>query len=65
MSRPADDPTPRLTEFLYRLMRDEVPTGVVRRLIDEVRGPEVGRNYSAPELEALARRYAADLARRP
>lgn len=49
-----------LPEFLYLLMRDHLPTGVVKEVIDQTPGP--GAVPSAPELMALAERYAADLA---
>lgn len=46
--------------FLYVLMRDHLPTGTVKFLIDQAQraGDPV---YSAPELEQLAERYAAEL----
>jgi hypothetical protein len=53
-------PRDALTTFLYLLMRDLVPTGKVRRLIDEAMSAE-HPTFSAPELHALAARYAMDL----
>lgn len=55
-----------LTTLLYLLMRDHLPTGAVKELVDHAKlrtsaPDEVVREYSAPELEDLARRYAGEL----
>lgn len=47
----------RLKLFLYLLMRDHLPTGKVGSLLSELRDVEEVY-FSAPELEALAERYA-------
>lgn len=52
--------TDRLTTFLYLLMRDELPAGKVRRCIEQAMAAEAPV-FSAPELQALATRYAFDL----
>lgn len=49
----------RLTAFLYVLMRDHVPSGTVKSLLNDVAGDEF--DLSAPELEALALRYSMPL----
>lgn len=65
-------PVPQaLVVFLYLLMRDEVPTGTVMRLVEEAAlhaskpamagERETGLVFSAEELEALALRYANGL----
>lgn len=53
-----------LTTFLYVLMRDHLPTGTVRWLIEQSQldGDPV---YAAPELEQLAKRYADELLMAP
>lgn len=50
----------RLTAFLYLVMRDELPTGRVKSLIEQV---QLHDEFvpTAPELAALADRYAAHL----
>lgn len=55
-----DLPRDALTTFLYLLMRDVVPTGRVRRLVNDACAAE-SPSYSAPELHALAARYAMEL----
>lgn len=52
-------PADRLTAFLYLLMRDHLPSGTVRGLLDRVSGDEF--EMSAPEMEALALRYSMPL----
>jgi hypothetical protein len=53
-------PEDALVTFLYLLMRDLLPVGKVRRLIDEACSAE-HPTFSAPELHGLAARYAMDL----
>lgn len=51
----------RLVCFLYLMMRDEVPTGVVCKKIGEASEANSGEgevSFSNPHLEALARDYA-------
>jgi len=49
-----------ITTFLYVLMRDHLPTGTVKFLIEQAQ--RAGKpTYSAPELEQLAERYANEL----
>jgi hypothetical protein len=50
----------RLTAFLYLLMRDEVPTGAVAEFVNRAAGVD-GPSFDAPELAALAGRYAGTL----
>lgn len=52
---------PALTTLLYLLMRDHLPTGKVRDLIEESLASSEGTVYTSKELEQLARRYGADL----
>lgn len=49
-----------VTTFLYVLMRDHLPTGTVKFLIEQAQRAG-DPAYSAPELEQLAERYAAEL----
>lgn len=53
-----------LTVFLYVLMRDHLPTGTVRWLIEQSQR-DGDPAFSAPELEALAKRYADELLMAP
>lgn len=53
----------RLVEFLYLIMRDHLPTGVVAQTIQEVTDNEVATQntvnvYTNEHLEALAKDYA-------
>lgn len=50
----------RLVAFLYSLMRDELPTGTVCRVIQEFTEDfkPTGFEFTNPHLEALARDYA-------
>ena len=52
----------RLVVFLYVLMRDELPTGTVCRIIQEFSCPKNASDdeyeFTNPHLEALARDYA-------
>ena len=50
----------RLVCFLYLLMRDELPTGTVCRIIQEFTecSDPTGFEFSNPHLETLARDYA-------
>ena len=52
----------RLVAFLYVLMRDELPTGIVFRVISHFEdinpGDQIGFEFTNPHLEALARDYA-------
>lgn len=50
-----------LTTFLYLLMRDHVPTGKVREALDHALASHPPSRFSAPELEALAKRYAGEI----
>lgn len=50
----------RLTAFLYLLMREHVPTGTVKALVDRVANDEE-LTLTAGELEALALRYSLPL----
>lgn len=53
-----------LTTFFYVLMRDYLPTGTVKMLVE--RSKLAGDpDYSAPELEQLAERYAGELLMAP
>lgn len=52
---------PALTTLLYLLMRDHLPTGKVRDLIERSLASGEGTVYTSKELELLARRYGADL----
>lgn len=47
----------RLKLFLYLLMRDHLPTGKVASLLSDL-GDVEEVYFTAPELEALAERYA-------
>jgi hypothetical protein len=52
------------TIFFYLLMRDHVPTGTVASLIEKAtaeRPASAPTRFTAPELQALAERYAAEL----
>jgi len=53
----------KLVCFLYLLMRDELPTGVVERLIAEVERPKgkLSFSYSSLELAKYAEMLAARL----
>lgn len=54
----------RLATFLYLLMRDHVPTGVVTKVmqdVDELDARNLKPTFSNPELEAMAARYAESL----
>jgi hypothetical protein len=55
----------RLTAFLYLLMRDHVPTGAVFRLAERAGSKSEPVAFSAPELAALAGRYARLIAGEP
>lgn len=46
----------RLVCLLYLLMRDELPTGAVCRIISDISGDSF--EFTNPHLEALARDYA-------
>lgn len=48
----------RLVYFLYLMMRDEVPTGVICKHITDISGCDRDIHFSNPHLEALARDYA-------
>lgn len=52
----------KLTTFLYLLMRDHVPTGVVFAVIAEVNKDAQGVLLTNEELENMAARYARLLA---
>jgi hypothetical protein len=54
----------RLTAFLYLLMRDHLPTGAVKAVAERVIVDEEF-TMSAPELAALAERYASGLLGEP
>lgn len=53
-----------LTDFLYILVRDHLPAGIVRGIIkDHVQAmPGLKRHYSDPHLEAWARSRAEEIA---
>ena len=54
----------RLVAFLYVLMRDEVVSGAVERVMEshiESRPRDIPRSYSNPHLEAYARELAERL----
>ena len=54
-----DLPHNRLVAFLYLMMRDEVPTGVIcKKITDLTEKAPTGFQFSNPHLEALARDYA-------
>lgn len=53
-----------VTTFLYVLMRDHLPTGTVKYLIEQAQRAG-DPAYSAPELEQLAERYATELLAAP
>lgn len=61
MAQPLSD---SLTTFLYVLMRDHLPTGTVKWLIENSQRAGQPR-FSAPELEQLAERYADELRAAP
>lgn len=50
-----------VVSFVYQLLRDHLPAGVVSRLID--RAVDRGVGDANPELEVIARHYAALLTR--
>lgn len=55
-------PEDRLTRFLYLLMRDHLPTGVIAKLIEQIN--ETGDReviFSNKQLEAMASSYAVEL----
>lgn len=63
-SPPSSPLTSPLTTFFYVLMRDYLPTGTVKMLVE--RSKLAGDpDYSAPELEQLAARYAGELLQAP
>jgi hypothetical protein len=49
----------RLTTFLYLIMRDELPTGTVCKMIIDTH--EEAPEFTNPHLEALAKDYAERL----
>ena len=51
----------RLVCFLYLMMRDEVPTGVICKHITDISGSDRDIRFSNHHLEALARDYANKL----
>lgn len=53
-----------VTTFFYVLMRDHLPTGTVKFLIDQAQRAG-DPSYSSPELEQLAERYAKALLEAP
>ncbi len=46
----------KLAQFLYMLMRDEIPTGVPAKIVLDLVNTNV--EYSNPELRDMAYRYA-------
>jgi len=55
----------RLTQFLYLLMRDHLPTGKVESIMEQVRHckeRQLSVQYSAPHLEAYARELTKEIA---
>jgi hypothetical protein len=60
------DITDGVKTFLYLLMRDKVPTGTVKAIInemDKLRELGLEPEFSSPELERLAARYAHEIQR--
>ena len=51
----------KLQAFLYLLIRDHLPTGVIEHILSEVGKLDESTDFSSPQLADLAAEWAEDL----